>query len=231
MYFHLYQANACSFDISSIFNYHQDKRGERMSCWVCYYLKWGDLTPGVEVGIHATSPSWCCSILRNQTLHENNGTNSALTLGAYVKVTIEAGDPACGVNFLSAFLGSLFGICFAVWEVWEEYLQVVFFFFNRADRKDIWSLHQIFIPSKGKLIKAFLVKMIRAVLYYTTYSVTVAACEWGRVLNDSVPIIRCLLQHSTSTITAVLSSTSKHSVLSWSHWSRMFTPRPLTLSI
>ena len=33
-----------------------------------------------------------------------------------------------------------------------------FFFFNRADRKDIWSLHQIFIPSKEKLIKVFSVK-------------------------------------------------------------------------
>ena len=105
------------------------------------------------------------------------------TARPWLWVTMEDGDPAGCMTFLSVFLWSLFGICFAVWGVWELDLQVVFFFFfNRADRKDVWSLHQIFITSKEKFIKVFSVKkddQRGSVLYHLLS----AACEWREGLE------------------------------------------------
>ena len=186
MYFHWYQANACSFDISSIFNCHQDKRGERRSCWVCnpHEITWSE-----EIW-HRASRLASRQLLCLGAVASGETRLSAWKqwhqLGPDFGSLCKGNHWGRGSSMWHEFSFSVFG--FIVWYLFcclgslrsVSSSGCVFFFFNRADRKDIWSLHQIFIPSKGKLIKVFSVKkddQSSSVLYHLLCHF---GCMWMR---------------------------------------------------
>lgn len=123
------------------------------------YLKWGDLTPGIKAGVHATSllgaiVSWETRLSAWKQWQQLGPDFGSLCKGNHWR---------WGSSMLHEFPFSVLG--FIVWYLFcclgnlrSVSSSGFFFFLNRADRKDIWSLHQIFIPSKEKLIKVFSVK-------------------------------------------------------------------------